>query len=572
MTMTASCCKHARTVAGHARMPVSCGLPGMLAAVFLLLAACAHEGATNPSVNPAAVDQLAKPEPRLAVVIVVDQMRAGYLSELEDAMHGGLHQLSTEGTRFHNAWVDHAYTNSFPGHTSALTGSYPRNHGVTDNVWHEAHDSGPVIRSVLTLVGRRDGAPYELGRKTLVEWFLAHNPRSRFAAIGSNDATQVYAGALSGPVYWLSGSGEGYVTGANFGPAIPEWVRSFNAGRLTELASHTWESSIPEETIRRLRPDDVPFENRGENTHFPFSAAASGMPPLEWLSKTPFSDQATLELASIAVSELGLGQDDVVDVLAISLSSLDSIGHAYGPFSHEQTDAVLRLDRNLGTFMKSLDDKVGPGLWVLSLTADHGVAPMPEGLRVLGSAEGRRISSETARQVAVAAYAAADAVKGREAKAEAAARAIEAFDFVERAFTESELSEIRPDPVTPEGLFALSYVPGRIAVHPFYFRDLAIADLGVFVLLKENIMIDWGAAIHGSPYDYDRRVPVLFYGPGIVSCDRFDRAATVDVAPTLAAIAQIRPSDSVDGRVLDLSAGGCAAGSLSASYLRDVGQ
>ena len=502
--------------------------------------------------------------PRLAVMIVVDQMRAGYLEELGNDFTGGLARILRGGTSFRNAWVDHAYTNSFPGHTTAMTGSYPRHHGVTDNVWHEVGPEGPVIRSAASLIGRRDGAAYELGRQTIAEWVVARSPRSQFAAIGSNAATQIYPGQLAGPVFWLSGGEDGYITGPNYAAELPDWVADFNRSRLSELASETWNSTIPQSVVRRIRPDDVGFENNGDATHFPFSAAASGTPPLEWISSSPFSDQATLELAARAIDELELGQDDAPDVLAISLNALDDIGHAYGPYSHEQTDAVLALDRNLEAFMEALDAQVGEDKWVLAITADHGVAPATEGLRMRGSVEGRRISQEQAREVAEAAYAAANGAEGRAAKADAAAGAIETFSFVERAFTEIELAAIEPSPDTIEGLFALSHVAGRVAVHPFYFRDLAIADLGVFVLLKEDIMINWGTAIHGSPYDYDRSVPALFYGPQIASCVRYDRVGTIDVAPTLAAMIGITPSDTIDGRALDITASGCRDGQTEA--------
>lgn len=510
-------------------------------------------GATLPAETP---DNSAEP-PRLAVMIVIDQMRAGYLHELAPALKGGFKRMAAEGTNFANGWVDHAFTNSFPGHTSAMTGSYPRHHGVVDNAWHEVGPDGRIIRSAMTLIGRRDGAPYALGRKTLTEWLIDRNPQSKFAAIGSNAATQIYPGRLPGTVIWLSGGEDGYITGPNYAAELPLWVVRFNEGRLRELASRTWTSTIPQSISRRLRPDDSRFENNGEETHFPFSAEASGKPPLEWISRSPFSDQATLELAAIAVGELRLGEDSTPDLLTISLNSLDDIGHAYGPYSHEQTDAVLALDHNLAAFMASLDRQVGAGRWVLAITADHGVAPTPEGMRIDGSVEGRRVSSEEALGVAQAAYDAANTVEGRAAKADAAARAIEAFDFVERAFTEAELAGVEPDPGTIEGLFALSHFEGRTAVHPFYFRDLAIADLGVSVLLKEDVMVNWGTAIHGSPYDYDRRVPVLFYGRGVAPCLRYDRAATVDVAPTLAALIGISPSDAVDGEVRDLSAEAC---------------
>jgi hypothetical protein len=508
------------------------------------LAACTH-APRQVQAGDAAVASASTP--RLAVVIVVDQMRADYLARYRPYFKGGFERLMSGGRYYPDAWVDHAYTNSLPGHASILTGAYPRRHGIVDNIWREIGPAGVELKSAFSLVDRRDGAAYALDAETLPEWVMASDPQAKFAAIGSNDAPRIYAGRLRGPVFWYARDGKAYVTNDNYAPGLPAWVNEFNAGRVRELAGSDWQSTIPPALAAQLRADDSAFENIGGQRAFPYRAPSSDAERMTWLAGTPAADQATLELAAIAAEQLGLGTDEVPDVLAISLNSLDEIGHAYGPFSHEQTDAVLKLDVALGRFMARLDELVGAGQWVMALTADHGVNITPEQRRLDGSEDGVRVSRDTARELADAAYAAAAGIEDPVARAEAAARRIEQFPFVERAYTEREVQAFAPDPRTRDGLFALSYRPGRIPEHPLYIRDLAVAALGVYVLPKQGVMMDWGTAIHGSPYEYDRRVPLVFYGgllaPGTIQ----QRAATVDVAPTLAGLIGVRPGDPIDG-------------------------
>ncbi|GAA4863007.1 alkaline phosphatase family protein [Luteimonas vadosa] len=513
----------------------------------LAQAACTHAPRAEVAAEAA---QVPAPTPRLAVVVVVDQMRADYLTRYRPYFTGGFQRLLSEGRDFPDAWVDHAYTNSLPGHTTVLTGAYPRRHGIVDNIWREIGPAGVELKSAFSVVDRRDGAPYALDAATLPEWVVAQDPRAKFAAIGSNDAPRVYAGQLRGPVFWYARDGRPYITNDNYAPAVPDWVVAFNDGRVRELAGTDWRSSIPAALAAQLRPDDSAFENGDGQRAFPYLAPADASKRLAWLTGTPAADQATLELAALATERLELGADDIPDVLAISLNSLDEIGHAYGPFSHEQTDAVLKLDVALGRFMARLDELVGAGQWVMALTADHGVNTTPEQRRLDGSDEGVRVSQETARELAEAAYAAAEGIEDPVARAAAAARRIERFPFIERAYTEQEVSAFVPDPRTREGLLALSYRPGRIPEHPLYIRDLAVAALGVYVLPKQAVMMDWGTAIHGSPYEYDRRVPLVVYGASVAPGTSAQRAATVDVAPTLAGLIGVRPRDAVDGRDL----------------------
>ncbi|MEZ5973126.1 MAG: alkaline phosphatase family protein [Hyphomonadaceae bacterium] len=480
-------------------------------------------------------------EPRLAVIIVVDQMRADYLDRYRSHLHGGLARMMREGVWFQNAWVDHAYTNSLPGHTSIATGSYPRRHGVVDNVWHERVDDTWQVRSGFSLVDRVDGEPYGLGAPTLAEWLGASRPDAIFAAIGTNAAVRLYAGSRRGTVLWLSTEDEAYVTNGNYtsSPEWPEWLMEFNKYQ-AESRPTEWRSMIPVAVAADLRSDESIFENRGAEIAFPHQLES-----FEAYVASPFADQATLRLAVNAVQELGLGRDATPDLLMISLEALDSVGHAYGPLSHEQTDAVFRLDENLGVFFDDLDRLVGPGEWMVVLSADHGVAIAVEQRQLDGSAEGRRVTQEEARRLAEAAYAAASSADNPTASAR---QAILAFDFVDRVYSQTQVAAMSEEANSVEGLLARSYWPGRVPAHPFYIRDLPIAELGLQVILDEHVVVDWATAIHGSHYDYDRRVPFLVLGAGVAPGQRRDRVATVDIAPTVAARIGVTAPGSLDGR------------------------
>ena len=234
----------------------------------------------------------------------------------------------------------------------------------------------------------------------------------------------------------------------------------------------------------------------------------------------------------------------------ISLESLDAVGHAFGPFSHEQTDAILRLDRNLGAMFAELDRELGSDGWMLALSADHGVNITPEQRRIWGSVEGERVSRERAQQFVDAVNVAAEGITDHNERAAAAAAAAETFDFVRAAYTEREVASFAEGVDSIEGLLALSYVPGRIPAHPFYIRNDAVPELGIYVVLHEDIMMDWGTAIHGSQYDYDRRVPLVFIGGPSTAGKREERVATVDLAPSLLAAWGIARPAGMDGRAL----------------------
>ena len=231
---------------------------------------------------------------------------------------------------------------------------------------------------------------------------------------------------------------------------------------------------------------------------------------------------------------LELGQRGSVDFLAVGMSQTDRIGHTFGPGSREQLDNLLRLDVELGRLLDGLDEEVGPGRWVLALSADHGVLEIPEHLADEGVLAGRITRDqrvEVAQRIQAAAPGGAWAMR----------EAVISLPFIEDAYTFEELERGQPAD-SFAALYANSHSRTRIVG--------ASARSGIYVRYPSSFLQTASQTTHGSPYYYDRHVPVIFLGGGIASGVTSDRAATVDVAPTLARLASVSTPGDLDGRAL----------------------
>ena len=275
-----------------------------------------------------------------------------------------------------------------------------------------------------------------------------------------------------------------------------------------------------------------------------------------WIAVTPTLDAATLALARESVTALSLGQRQSTDYLSIVVSQVDDIGHYYGPFSLEQLDNLMRLDQELEEFFKFLDAQVGPGKYLVALSADHGVPNVPEQDRERGR-EARRLKAEEIDAALDAAKKVAAASAGTpEETAIRVSEALNRFDFVADAMTAGPLLDSGPtcDPFT--ALYRNSYRADRVPRFPLFSltrEGEGAGQYGIAVRLTRGTMIDLDPAVHGSPYDVDRQVPLVFMGPGVPHGLSDQRARTVDVAPTLARLAGIPAPEGLDGHPLILA-------------------
>ncbi|MCZ6463624.1 MAG: alkaline phosphatase family protein [Proteobacteria bacterium] len=511
--------------------------------------------------------------PRLVLVVVIDQLRR---DRLDASLPGGLGRLAREGRVFPQAALQHAVTATCPGHASIATGRHPGRTGLVGNEFIDkeagrgfycVEDSGA---DALTLGGEEGRSPRLLRVDTLGDWLKAAHPEARVFAVSGKDRGAIpLAGHRGDAAYWLDRDGAlRFTTSRYYREDLPDWVQRWNGadpienGYLAALPER-WEHAVTE-AEDTARPDDYRYER-------PDFRRVSGHPlragdledTVEQLYRTPYLDLLTLDFARELALREGLGRGPAPDLLGVSLSATDTIGHYYGPRSHEARDALLRLDRALGVFLDQLEADVGPVL--VALSADHGVLEMPEWLAQRGASrcpvEGGRTGlfwlwmrlqwelhstlspfsfprtwmEAAGTQLHVNRALARGRGVGVHRVVEVAERFLEAEGAIAEAWNGDEIAHRR----TPMAqLFRNSYDHRRSG-------ELAI-ELEPTCLVSGR---DEGTD-HGSPHLYDRAVPLVFYGPGVAPGSDPRPAATVDLAPTLAALLGIAAPGDLDGRAL----------------------
>ena len=509
--------------------------------VSLLLGAAA----CGPSPEPAALPE----GPSLVVLLVIDQLSAELLDRYAPVYEGGLRRILDAGFRFENATHDHASTVTAVGHTTLSTGVYPARHEIIGNEWFERE--GDEWRSVYSMsdpdariLGHPElegMGPANIERPGIADWIAARDPRSRIVSIAKKERSAIGLSAqATGDVYWLPETEAEFVTSDVYMSSYPDWVRDFNRTEMPVLHGATiWESIVPPALASLSRSDTSRWEFDREDTTFPHRASdhvdlsdAHALNEWRW-DYTPFPDRAVVSLVLEALRALELGQRGSVDYLGIGLSQTDRIGHTFGPGSREQLDNLIRLDAELGRLFAALDDQVGPGRWVLALSADHGVLEIPEHLADTGVLAGRLTRAERGELAArIDAGSAGGVWAIREAVAE--------LPFVAGAYT---FDEIERGPPADSFAVLYSHSHSRTRVTSLAARS------GVYVRYQPNFLqTNTAATTHGSPYYYDRHVPLIFLGAGIRAGVSDERVATIDVAPTLAALAGVAAPEDLDGR------------------------
>jgi predicted AlkP superfamily pyrophosphatase or phosphodiesterase len=498
-------------------------------------------------------------KPKLVVMITVDQLRPDYLTRWRSQFTGGLLQLVSVGAVFPNAFQDHAVTETAPGHSTVLSGRWPAHTGIITNVLGVGDSTAPLID-----VNGPGASPRRFRGTEFFDWLAAAQPTARALSVSRKDRGAILPiGASRQEVYWYQ-SGM-FTTSRYYRDTLPAWVKAFNALRVPfKSAGREFGTLLPDSAY--AEPDSQPWENGGRDLTFPHhmpsdsaraAAAYAGYPPM---------DSLTLAFALAGLEALKLGKGEATDLLAVSLSTTDAIGHAFGPDSREIHDQVLRLDRYLGWFLDRLFARIGRDRVLIVLTADHGVTPYPEYSRVHGHPDARWVSVDTI-------VAAVNQQLDRRTAAPAPRAWLE-FDtgvlFVKDNGRLAALG-IRIDSVLADVSHRIAAVPGvaRVdrpdslasadtAADPVArrWRHHIPPDAGIGLVVSLD---DWDAwsysggvtyAAHGQPSDLDAHVPLVFWGRGIRGGSYGARANTVDIAPTLARLMDLAPLSIPDGRVL----------------------
>ena len=517
---------------------------------------------------PAAPPPSAKPA--VVVLVMVDQFRADYVDKYGGRWTKGLRRLIDTGAYFRDAAYPYASTETCPGHATVATGSFPRTHGIIANGWYDrAAEKAIVCTADATQpVAIGGGNAYEshgvqrLRVPTLADELRAQAPGgARVIALSLKArASIMMAGHAGNTVAWLEDSGS-WATSTTYAKSPDRAVDAFvRAHPIEPDESRVWTLLRPASTY--AFDDDGLAEQvpDGWTAKFPHSLARpAGVDRIfydNW-RRTPFADQYLGRMAASISRDLGHRQG--IDLLALSFSALDYVGHRFGPSSIEVQDTLARLDVTLGTLFDALDASVGRGRYVVAMTSDHGVAPLPEQSAAAGVDAGRTIVAGIQPALDAALTPALGAgphfLRGSELAGNAS---------TDVYFTKDVLDALaaRPD-LRRSVVNAAVKVPG--IARAIWATELAQQDDAESRAILASFNADrngdlllvpkayWVAASggtgHGTSFDYDRRVPIMLMGSGVKPGRYSEPVTPADIAPTLAYLAGItlaRP----DGRVL----------------------
>jgi predicted AlkP superfamily pyrophosphatase or phosphodiesterase len=464
-----------------------------------------------------------------------------------------LARLSRGGAWFSNAHHDHALTETAPGHATLLSGRFPRSTGIMANRIGVEDPAAPL----LGVTGLPGASPHRFQGTTLVDWLRMRDPRSRALSVSMKDRGAILpVGRSRSDVYWYSPTGR-FTTSTYYRDTLPSWVSRFNARRLPQsFAGRSWTPLLADTAYRER--DSVSVENGGVNIAFPHRISDDSAEAASQVRVTPWMDEITLALALDGIRALSLGASSHTDVLAVSLSATDYIGHSYGPDSKEIHDQVLRLDRSLGVFLDSLFKVRDASRVAIALSADHGAGSIPELATGLTPSKPARVD--------------ASAIAGTLRTMLAAANIDSNLVYLDAQVVLADRKALGNraaglDSVLTAFAAQTRTVPGVARVDRF--RDLlrgdtindaivrrwvhqfpAQSNVELVITLTPYSIFGSIVATHGSPRDYDSHVPMLFYGPWFNPGRYTEFVRTVDIAPTLGAIAGVKPDAPVDGVVL----------------------
>lgn len=492
------------------------------------------------------------PKPRLVVVITVDQLRPDYLERYRSQLNGGFAMLLKQGAWFASAYQDHAVTETAPGHSTILSGRWPAHTGIVSNVLGVLDSTAPLLG-----IQGPGASPARFRGTEFFDWLKAAEPEARALSVSRKDRGAILPiGRARESVYWYQ---SGYFTTSRYyADSLPAWVRVFNGRRVPERAAGaTWDLLLPARDYPE--PDSVPYENGGVGFTFPHRLPADSGQAALALAGVPTMDSVTLAFALEGVRALQLGGRGATDLLAVSLSTTDAIGHAFGPDSREIHDQVLRLDRYLGWFLQQLFVRYGKGNVLVVLTADHGVTPFPERSRGLGRPNAVRVVPDS---VIARVDAALDGRAGNgqwlqfdtgmlldPERAQLVARGVNVDSVVADVATRLRALPGVARVDRPADLATDTDVVARRWLHQI------APDAGVELVVTLAPYSIWSypdlpIAMHGQPTELDAHVPLILWGAGIRAGTYAERVSTVDIAPTLARLLDLTPAEPLDGHVL----------------------
>ncbi len=538
---------------------------------------------------------VAEEKPRLIVMLVFDQMRGDFLSRWEELyVEGGFKRLTSEGAWFTDCHYPYSYTMTGPGHATLVTGCPPMVHGIIGNDWYERKEAkgvgcvssdrhaqipAPPLPKGKTKVDLKGVAPSRLLAPTFADALKEQlGSDCRVVAFSLKDRGAVLPGGLQADAcYWADKSGQ-FVTSNYYRDGLHAWVKAFNESKYVDRwHGKEWLRLRPDlDYVKYSGPDEVKGEGKGSNQGYTFPHPLNDGPKNERsnyyaaVACSPFGNDLLLELAKRAIEAEKLGSDDKPDFLSISFSSNDLVGHAWGPDSQEVLDITLRSDLLVRDLLNYLDEKVGKGKYVVTLSADHGICPLPEVSRSKGIDAVRiepskflKSAEEYLNKTFHVIEANANETEDEKSK--------DPDDFkgnwiianksytiylnrkylASRELSVEKVSRVLADWIAKQPGIAAAYTQAdllreelsdeiarmtRLSFHPERSGDVMV------VVQKHCLFTGYlTGTSHGSPWIYDTHIPLVAMGPGIKPGLRKERVSAEHMAVILSRAAGIQP-------------------------------
>lgn len=504
-----------------------------------------------PIATAIAQDSPSDVRPSLVVLIAVDQLRPDYFDRYRSQFQGGFRMIRDSSAFFPNGHQEHAMTETAPGHSAMLSGREPVHTGIFSN------DRGVPDSSIAVLEapGVTGASPRRFIGTTLYDWMRVRDSSTRVLSVSRKDRGAILpVGRARGDVYWFANGR--FTTSQYYADTLPTWVHDFNSGIRGELLPRAWTLMLRPSAYTEA--DSMPWEHDGADFAFPHAFAENPVDRVQKLEESPWMDSVTLAFALHGAHALRLGQRPKPDLLSISLSTTDKIGHTYGPDSREIHDHLLRLDRWLGAFLDSLGTIVPKQRTLIALTSDHGMASFPEYAVTVRGEHGGRMSL-TARVQRVATDLTKRYGTSFELRFDNGILTADTVALHRRGVnTDSLTRQIVAAAKRLPGVAAV-YTPATLAKAPLtddnaerWKRNLP-PDVGWLMLAVARpgfVFSDKLTGEHGTMQEETVRIPIAFMGPGIQVGTYSRIVRSVDIAPTLARVLGVRPLEVLDGRVI----------------------
>jgi len=509
--------------------------------------------------------------PKLVVGIVIDQMRWDYLYRFYDRYenNGGFKRMLNQGFTCENTLIPYAPTITACGHSSIYSGSVPAISGITGNFWWDREQMRSVYctedKSVNT-VGSTSSAGKMSPRNMLVtticdELRLATNFKSKVIGVAIKDRGGILpAGHSANAAYWYDGTAGSWITSTYYMNELPKWVSSFNDQKIVDkYYQQGWKLLYPAESYTQSTADDKSYESKPFGAAFPYDLSKFMSKDYAKISSTPMGNSMTAEFAKAAVTGEQLGADNITDFLAVSFSSPDYIGHTFGPNSVEAEDGYLRLDKELGSLLDFLDAKIGKNQYTVFLSADHGVAQIPEFMQENKLPGGRvylaKIMAQLNKTLTEKYKISNMVVSDENYQLHLNHPSIDSAKLNEREVINwiVDYMSVEPGIARVFALEDLNTVPLNSTIRKMLNNGYYPKRNGEIQMILLPDYIDAFAATgttHGLWNPYDAHIPLLWYGWGIKQGKTNRETYMTDIAATLAAILHVQmPSGSI-GQVI----------------------